>query len=95
MRMPAVGSHSRRPHARVPVGVWARRPGPQDARLLSGAHAWPAPDLPSASCRPLLSLREAPAGEALPHLPTAQQLVLHLPEAHLPVPGGPGEPLFR
>ncbi|XP_069847544.1 src-like-adapter isoform X3 [Dipodomys merriami] len=37
----------------------------------------------------LFAVGEAQAGETLPYLPSAQQLVLHLPAAHLPVPGGP------
>lgn len=98
----AVGCCSRRPPTGVPVQVSALGPGPGESLCLvpecwalSGGGTWDATDLPSASRRSLLSLRETLAGEALPHLPPAQQLVLHLPEAHLPVPGGPGEPLFR
>lgn len=60
-----------------------------------GGHTWHVTDLSSMPCRLLLALGETQAGEALPHLSPAEQLVLHLAEAHLPVPGGPGEPLFR
>ena len=57
---------------------------------------WPWGDeLSSTPCRFLFPLSETSAGEALPNLPSAKQLVLHFSEAHLPVPGGPGESLFR
>ena len=63
-------------------------------RIALSGDMWDVSDLSSISGRFLFPLGETQAGEALPHLPPSEQLVLHLPEAHLPVPGGPGESLF-
>lgn len=46
------------------------------------------------SLRHIQPLHQTQSSEALPHQPSAKQLVLHLPTPHLPVPRGPGQPLF-
>lgn len=47
------------------------------------------------ACRCVLAVGEAQERKALPDLQAGQQLVLHLPQPHLPVLGGHDQPLLR
>lgn len=46
------------------------------------------------ACRCVLAVCEAQECKALPDLQAGQQLVLHLPQPHLPVLGGHDQPLL-